>query len=360
MKKEIRQNLREPYSAWVLDPESSSAKKPFPSRPDSIDTPEFTGNDHLDSYSRTVINAADVVIPAVVKIDVREKPVKQGNRDDPTHVGSGSGTIFTPDGLILTNSHVVRNAGSLTVTLIDGRKYNADLIGDDPGTDIGIIRIHGSDLYPLQLGDSQSLRVGQLVVAVGNPFGFQCTVTAGVVSALGRSLRSQSGRLIDNVIQTDAALNPGNSGGPLVDSQGQVIGVNTAVIMSAQGICFAVGINTAKTVITQILTKGKVTRSFLGIAGQTVPLHTRVIRYYGLSRETGMLVVSVGKDSPAGKAGILDGDMVVEFDGQPVSDVDDLHHLLNEERIGRLCRIKLIRRFTEQIKLSVVPEEAVE
>jgi S1-C subfamily serine protease len=289
MKKERLHNRREPYSAWVLDPESSSDKKLFPSRPDSIDTPEVTGNDHLDSYSRTVINAADVVIPAVVKIDVRGKQGKQG---DPTHGGSGSGMIFTPDGLILTNSHVVRNAGSLTVTLIDGRRFNADLIGDDPGTDIGIIRIHGSDLYPLQMGDSQSLRVGQLVVAVGNPFGFQCTVTAGVVSALGRSLRSQSGRLIDNVIQTDAALNPGNSGGPLVDSRGQVIGVNTAVIMSAQGICFAVGINTAKTVITRILTKGKVARSFLGIAGQTVPLHTRVIRYYGLTRETGMLVVS--------------------------------------------------------------------
>jgi S1-C subfamily serine protease len=312
----------------------------------------------LDAYSRAVIGAADAVMPSVVKIDVIGKQGKEpDSRDADSHAGSGSGMIFTPDGLILTNSHVIHDASEVHVTLLDGRKGLATILGNDPGTDIGILKIALSNLQSISLGDSQSIRVGQLVVAVGNPFGFQCTVTAGVVSALGRTLRSQSGRLIDNVIQTDAALNPGNSGGPLVNMEGQVIGVNTAVIMSAQGICFAVAVNTAKMVITQLLTKGKVLRSFLGISGQTVPLHAKVVRYYSLSRENGMFVTGVEPESPAQKAGLKDGDMVVEFDGNPVADVDDLQHLLTEERIGRSCSITIIRRFTEQMNLSVVPEE---
>ena len=320
-------------------------------------------NDVLDSYSQAVIRAADIVMPSVVKIEVK---AEQKNRDGdqkqegPSPEGSGSGMIFTPDGLILTNSHVIRNASSISVTLLDGRTFHAEAIGDDPGTDIGILRIHGSDLLPVQLGDSQSLKVGQLVIAVGNPFGFQCTVTTGVVSALGRSLRSQSGRLIDNIIQTDAALNPGNSGGPLVTAAGLVVGVNTAVIMMAQGICFAVAANTAKIVITQLLTKGKVIRSYLGIAGQTVPLHTRVVRHHGLTSATGMFVTSVVAASPAEKSGIVEGDMVVSFDGQPVSDVDDLQHLLTEEMIGRACKINVLRRFTQKLELEIVPAEMPE
>lgn len=314
----------------------------------------------LDAYSRAVISAAERVSSSVINIDahylVSEKR-RNGPRSGQEARGSGSGFIFTPDGFILTNSHVVHGATRLEVTLADGRHCEAQFIGDDPDTDLAVIRINAHNLVPAHLGDSRSIRVGQLVIAIGNPFGFQCTVTAGVVSALGRSLRAQSGRLMDGVIQTDAALNPGNSGGPLVTSRGSVIGVNTAVIRPAQGICFATSIDTAKFVAARLIRDGKISRSFIGLAGQNVPLPRRIVRYYNLPVESGILVVSFEKNSPARKAGMLEGDVIISFDDQPISGIDDLHKLLTDERVGARTPLVVIRR-TEKITLDVVPEEA--
>jgi S1-C subfamily serine protease len=314
----------------------------------------------FDAYSQAVISAAEKVSPSVVNIEVRQQVKTGGGRGRPTGPrevgGSGSGFIFTPDGFILTNSHVVHGASRIDVTLSDGHRLPAELIGDDPDTDLAVIRISAWNLVPVQMGDSQSIRVGQLVVAIGNPYGFQCTVTAGVVSALGRSLRAQTGRLMDNVIQTDAALNPGNSGGPLVTSRGEVIGVNTAVILPAQGICFATSINTAKFVAANLIKNGQIRRSFIGVAGQNVPLPRRLVKYYDLPRESALLVVSLEDDSPAKKAGLLDGDLIIGFDNQPISGIDDLHKLLTEERVGHPSVLSVIRR-TEMLSLEVVPEE---
>jgi len=314
----------------------------------------------FDAYSQAVISAAEKVSPSVVNIEVRQQVKAGGGRGRPTGPrevgGSGSGFIFTPDGFILTNSHVVHGASRIDVTLSDGHRLPAELIGDDPDTDLAVIRISAWNLVPVQMGDSQSVRVGQLVVAIGNPYGFQCTVTAGVVSALGRSLRAQTGRLMDNVIQTDAALNPGNSGGPLVTSRGEVIGVNTAVILPAQGICFATSINTAKFVAANLIKNGQIRRSFIGVAGQNVPLPRRLVKYYDLPRESAVLVVSLEDDSPAKKAGVLDGDLIIGFDNQPISGIDDLHKLLTEERVGHSSVLSVIRR-TEKLSLEVVPEE---
>jgi S1-C subfamily serine protease len=312
----------------------------------------------LDAYSRAVINAAEKVSPSVVYIEVhhrlrsREEAGRRPSRRKGR--GSGSGFVFTPDGFILTNSHVVHGAEKIEVTLSDGRSCLADLIGDDPETDLAVIRINAANLMPAHLGDAQSVRVGQLVVAIGNPYGFQYSVTAGVVSALGRSLRAQSGRLMDDVIQTDAALNPGNSGGPLVNSKGEVIGVNTAMILPAQGICFATSIDTAKFVASRLIRDGKVSRSYIGLAGQNVPLPRRVVRYFNLPVESGILVVSYEDDSPAHKSGLLTGDIIVGFDEQPIAGIDDLHRLLTEERIGRKSSLIVIRR-TEMLTLEVVP-----
>src|SRR2546421_9945128 len=273
--------------------------------------------------------------------------------------GSGSGFIFTPDGFILTNSHVVHGAKGIEVTVSDGHKYQADLIGDDPDTDLAVIRLNAPNLAPAALGSAQRIRVGQLVVAIGNPYGFQCTVTAGVVSALGRSLRAQSGRLMDDVIQTDAALNPGNSGGPLVTSRGLVIGVNTAVIRPAQGICFATSIDTAQFVAGRLIRDGRVRRSYIGVAGQNVPLPRRIVRYYELPVESGILIISFEPQSPAARGGLLEGDIIVGFDDQPIAGIDDLHRLLTDERVGHAAQLVVIRR-TERLTLEVVPQEKAE
>jgi S1-C subfamily serine protease len=271
--------------------------------------------------------------------------------------GSGSGFVFTPDGFILTNSHVVHRATKLTVTLSDGRSFEASLIGEDPDTDLAVIRVNADGLRPAALGDSKSIRVGQLVVAVGNPYGFQCTVTAGVVSALGRSLRSQSGRLIDDVIQTDAALNPGNSGGPLVTSYGQVIGVNTAVILPAQGLCFATAINTAKYVAGLLIRNGKIRRGQIGVAGQNVVLHRRQVLLHNLAVAGGVLVVSLEANSPAQEAGLREGDVIVGYGNQPVASIDALHKLLTEDQVGTKVELTVLRGGEKTI-LNVVPQES--
>jgi S1-C subfamily serine protease len=316
----------------------------------------------LDAYSSAVISAVERVSPSVVNIEVRHapgapRPRERGRRQRPERGGSGSGFIFTPDGLILTNSHVVHGAVRIDVTLNDGRVCEADLIGDDPETDLAVIRIAAGDLSPAELGRSASLRPGQLVIAIGNPLGFQSTVTTGVVSALGRSLRAESGRLIDNVIQTDAALNPGNSGGPLVDSRGAVIGVNTAVILPAQGICFAIPADTARFVASQLIRYGRIRRSVLGVGGQTVQLSRRVVHFHRLPVISAMLVTSVEDGSPASRAEILTGDLIVALDEHPIGGVDDLLKLLNEDRIGRETRLTILRR-TEKRDVSIVPRES--
>ena len=313
----------------------------------------------LDAYSKTVTAVAETVSPAVVRIDVRRRARGRDSRDRnvPDGAGgSGSGFVFTPDGLIATNSHVVSGAARIGVTFDDGQTFQGDLIGDDPDTDLAVVRVAGHKLPAVELGESRVLRVGQLAVAIGNPYGFQCTVTAGVVSALGRSLRSQNGRLIDDVIQTDAALNPGNSGGPLVSSNGRVIGVNTAVILPAQGICFATAIDTAKVTIAQLLRHGRVRRARLGIAGQNVLLPRRMVRHHGLEREGAVQAASIEADGPARRAGLEQGDIIVGFAGQPVAGFDDLHRLLTEETLGGRVQIAVLRR-GRRVTLDIQPDE---
>jgi S1-C subfamily serine protease len=307
----------------------------------------------LDEYSRTMVGAVDRVAPAVANIEIQQR-----RKNHPHHLGgSGSGFVITPDGFILTNSHVVHRARRIVVNLSDGRDYPAQLIGDDPETDLAVIRVDAPHLVHVRLADSENLRVGQIAIAIGNPLGFQASVTAGVISALGRSMYSQSGRLIDNIIQTDAALNPGNSGGPLVNSAGEVIGVNTAMIRPAQGICFAIASNTAKLVAGWLIRDGRIRRSYIGVAGQNVPLHRRIIRFYNLAIETGVLVVSVEKDSPAQRAGLLEGDIIVAFGEQPIATIHDLHKLLVGEQIGVPAKLVVIRH-TEKLELSVLPAES--
>jgi S1-C subfamily serine protease len=313
----------------------------------------------LDAYSNAVAGAAEKVSPSVVNIAVTQKTQRRTRPGGPQSEevqGTGSGFVFTGDGFILTNSHVVQGARKVEVTLPDGGSCRADIVGEDPDTDLAVVRISAPGLETLCLGDSQLLRVGQLVIAVGNPYGFQCTVTAGVISALGRSLRSSSGRLIDNVIQTDAALNPGNSGGPLVNSRGEVIGVNTAIIYRAQGLCFAIAVNTAKFVAGRLIQYGRVKRSYIGAAGQDVSLNRRVVRYHDLTVSKGFLVTQMEPDSPAARAGLKQGDIIVAFNGCPVAGVDDLHRMLTEEMIGARSTLTVIKRANKR-EVEIMPGE---
>jgi S1-C subfamily serine protease len=295
----------------------------------------------LDAYSRSVVSAAEAVSPSVVFIEATH--VRSGAGEPARQAeGSGSGFIFTPDGYVLTNSHVVHGATRLHVTPPDGRRTGAELIGDDPATDTAVIRMEGGGWPTVTLGQSRGIRVGQLAIAIGNPLGFQCTVTAGVVSALGRSLRSRMGRLLEDVIQTDAALNPGNSGGPLVSSAGSVIGMNTAAILPAQGICFAIAIDTVKYVAGRLIREGRVRRSHLGVAGQNVVLPRRMVRSLGLAVETGVRVMAVEPGSPAERGGLAPGDVIVSYGDRPIGGVDDLHRVLTEEQVGVTADIGIV------------------
>ena len=311
----------------------------------------------LDAYSRAVVGVAETVSPAVVNIEAHRRAPSGKGRPPRDQGGSGSGFLFTPDGFILTNSHVVHHAARLDVTLLDGSRLPGELIGDDPDTDLAVIRIDTAGVPPARLGESARIRVGQLVVAIGNPYGFQCTVTAGVVSALGRSLRAQSGRLIDNVIQTDAALNPGNSGGPLVNAAGEVIGVNTAVILPAQGLCFAIAVDTAKFVAAGLIRDGKIRRSVIGVAGQNIALHRRIVRFHELPGDGGVLVVGIEDISPARQAGLREGDIIVGLGEETVANIDTLHRLLTGERIGIPVAVTILRG-TERLSVTVVPGES--
>jgi S1-C subfamily serine protease len=304
----------------------------------------------LDAYSTAVSGAAEKVSPSVVHVEVAHPKTSEGPRG-----GSGSGFVFTPDGFVLTNSHVVNRASTIHVTLLDGRRLAADLVGDDPDSDIAVIRIGAPDLVAAELGDSAALKVGQVAIAIGSPYGFQYTVTAGVISAMGRSLRAASGRMIDNVIQTDAALNPGNSGGPLVNSRGQVIGVNTAVILPAQGICFAIAVNTAKFVAARLMRDGRIVRARLGIAGMNVPIQRKVVRFHRLVAETGVMVSTVESGSAAEKAGIRANDIVVAFGEHPVTSIDVLHKLLSEEHADVKTPVTILRG-VEKLVIEVTPE----
>jgi S1-C subfamily serine protease len=312
----------------------------------------------LDAYSQAVVRAVEAASPSVVNIEVRHRESRgTGQRGPRGRVDAGgSGFVFTPDGFVLTNSHVVHNAIRVDVTLADGTHTTAQLVGDDPDTDLAVLRIGAPGLASARLGDSSALRAGQLVVAIGNPLGFQTTVTAGVVSALGRSLRSQSGRLIDNVIQTDAPLNPGNSGGPLVNSRGEVVGVNTAVILPAQGMCFAIAIDTARYVASRLIREGRIRRGYLGVAGQNVPLSRRTARLLGNEAASGVLVMSIEPGSPAERAGVAARDVIVAIGGRVIGDIDALHRALTEASIGQAVTLVVLRP-TGKVELTIVPEE---
>ncbi|MCF2971546.1 trypsin-like peptidase domain-containing protein [Synechococcus sp. Nb3U1] len=309
----------------------------------------------LDAYSQAVTRVAEQVSPAVVNIEVYQQR-RTPRRGVQEGRGNGSGFVITPDGYILTNSHVVSGATRIEVSLPDGTRTTAELIGDDPDTDLAVIRIHAAPLSAVRLGDSAQVKVGQLAIAIGNPYGFQTTVTAGVVSALGRSFRSRSGRLIDNVLQTDAALNPGNSGGPLVNSRGEVIGVNTAVILPAQGICFATAVNTAKFVAAQLIKEGKIRRGYIGVQGQNTLLHRRLVRFYDLPVESGVLVIACEPNSPAQRSGLQQGDVIIGFAEATIASIDDLHRQLTEQQIGVPSSITLIRG-TEKLTLAITAAE---
>ncbi len=304
-----------------------------------------TGDEPLfDAYSQAVMRGVEKVSPAVINIEAKGR-------------GSGSGFFFTPDGFAITNSHVVHGAKRIEARLSDGRSFDATLIGDDPDTDTAVIQAHGPLFPNVNFGDSKKLRPGQLAVAIGNPYGFQTSVTAGVVSALGRSMRAQTGRLIDDIIQTDAALNPGNSGGPLVNSQGDVIGVNTAVILPAQGICFAIPIHTSSFIAARLMRDGYVKRGYLGIGGQSIPLPRNLVRHHGLNHETGVLIIHVEPNGPAAKAGLLEGDIVFEFEHHSIPTVDALQKVLASDVTGVRAIIRALRG-SEVLMFSIVPSDS--
>ena len=322
---------------------------------ESAPTGSLADQDALDAYSKSVIGVVEKVGPTVVNIRVRREG--RGRRPGSDAAGTGSGFVIAPDGYILTNSHVVHHASKIEVTLADGREFDATLVGEDPEADLAVIRINESQLVHAHLGDSRSVRVGQIAVAIGSPFGFHQTVTTGVVSALGRSMRAQSGRLIDNVIQTDAALNPGNSGGPLANSRGEIIGVNTAIILPAQGICLAIASNTAEFAAAWLIKEGRVRRSWIGIAGQNVPIHPRVVRFHRLAARHGVLVESIEPGGPASRAGLVEGDVIVAFGEESVSSIDGLHRNLVANRIGVSTKLTILRRMKEKLELTITPEE---
>jgi S1-C subfamily serine protease len=333
--------LVKPFYSQTLAPGHNNAE----SRATQLDG---SGDDSLlDSYSRTISSVVAQVAPAVVNIRVQT-----GRRGE----GNGSGFFIAPDGFILTNSHVVHGAQKIEVTLADARTFPANLIGEDPDTDLAVLRIGASQLPNLEFADSKKLRVGQIAVAIGSPYGFQQSVTAGVVSALGRSMRAQSGRLMDDILQTDAALNPGNSGGPLVNSRGQVIGVNTAVILPAQGLCFAIAANTSQLVAGWLIKDGKIRRSYLGLAGQTVALHPRVTRFHRLDQESGVLIAGIEQGGPVDLSGLREGDIIISFKAAPVSSIDDLHRFLVGSEIGQRSVLTVVRG-TEILDFLVTPLE---
>jgi len=308
-----------------------------------VSNPVPDDRDLLDAYSAAVVDAVDLVGPAVVRVE-RER-------------GGGSGVIFAPDGFVLTNSHVVHGARQLSVTLSDGHELRADIVGDDPHTDLAVLRVDGTALPCASLGDSRRLRVGQIAIAIGNPYGFHHSATAGIVSGLGRSLRSRSGRLIDDVIQTDAALNPGNSGGALVTSRGEVVGINTATILPAQGLCFAVASNTARFVAMRLMSDGRIRRSYIGLGGQNTPVPREQARANRLAVTSGVLVLSIEAGSPASRAGLAEGDVILSLGEHTVAGVDDLHRFLTEEQIGVSLPLTVLRR-GRRIRVTVVPVEA--
>ncbi|MCB9082015.1 MAG: trypsin-like peptidase domain-containing protein [Lewinellaceae bacterium] len=312
--------------------------------------------DLLDAYSQTVVRVARQVNEAVVQIRVTKPQRRSAANRRTLPYGSGSGFLISTDGLLVTNSHVVQGASSIEVHLADGRQFPGRLIGDDPASDIAVVQIDGERLSTIAFGDSDRLQVGQLAIAIGNPYGFQYSLTAGVISALGRTLRSESGRLIDDVIQTDAALNPGNSGGPLVNSRGEVIGVNTAVILPAQGLCFAVSANLAKFVVGRLILNGKVRRGYLGLAGQLVKLPARVSSQLGINQISGVLVQQMEADSPAYNAELHPGDVIIRFNQQPIASVDDLHRALDESTILQKATLQVIRD-RKLVSIIVIPAE---
>jgi len=306
----------------------------------------------LDAYSAAVTSAVSRVAPAVAHVRVERANAPRAGRE-----GSGSGFMITPDGYLVTNSHVAGGATLLEVTLPDGRTASASIVGDDPDSDLAVLKVGAGDLAWCRFGDSPSVQVGQIAIAIGSPYGFQHTVTAGIVSALGRSMRARTGRMLDNILQTDASLNPGNSGGPLVDSGGRVIGVNTAVILPAQGLCFAIAASTAERVASALIRDGRVRRAWLGVGGQTLPLPRRIVRHFGLLRDGGVRVESIEADSPAAASSLQRGDVIISLDGDPVAHVDDLQRLLVGETIGRPIEIRAVRR-DRVVTIELTPRES--
>lgn len=310
----------------------------------------------LDAYSRTVVNVGKSVSDAVVQIKVKKQGQNNRRKGRQNPYGTGSGFFITESGLIVTNSHVIKGASQIQVSLQDGRHFEAKLIGDDPATDLALVKIDAQNLSCLKFADSDQLQAGQIAIAIGNPYGFQYSLTAGVVSALGRTLRSESGRLIDNVIQTDAALNPGNSGGPLVDSTGRVIGVNTAVILPAQGLCFAVASNLAAYVVGKLIAEGKVRRGYIGIAGQVIRFQNRFAKGQKLDVKSGILIQSIETDAPAYYSSLQLGDVIIGFEGKKVQSIDDLHRYLDADSIGKNVRLEVLRN-QKRISIPMKPAE---